>query len=126
MNNLATTWYAAGKLDLALPLLVETLEKRAEAVWRDGLTIREQKRPDAWTTFGTRSLLGASLLGQKKYAAAEPLLQAGYEGLKQHREQIPAASKLRLVEAAQRLVDLYQAWDQPEAAVRWRETVEAA
>ena len=42
-----------------------------------------------WTTFNTKSLLGASLLGQKKYAEAEPLLVAGYSGLKQREAKIP-------------------------------------
>ena len=40
--------------------------------------------------------MGATLLGQKKYAEAEPLLLAGYEGMKQREAKIPAAGKIRL------------------------------
>ncbi len=34
-------------------------------------------------------MLGGCLLGQKKYAEAEPLLVAGYEGSMQREDQIP-------------------------------------
>ena len=53
-------------------------------VWaRECLLIREKTEPDAWTTFNTKSLLGGSLLGQKNYSGAEPLLLAGYEGMQE-------------------------------------------
>jgi hypothetical protein len=35
-------------------------------------------------------MLGASLLGQKHYADAEPLLLKSYEGMKAHEKTIPA------------------------------------
>ena len=57
---------------------------------REVLAIREKVRPDAWTTFNTKSMLGEALLGQKRYAEAEPLLLAGYRGMK---EREPAASR---------------------------------
>ena len=41
------------------------------------MTIRESKPPDEWRTFEARSLLGAAMFGQQKYAEAE-LLLAGY------------------------------------------------
>ena len=41
----------------------------------------ENTQPDVWTTFNTQSLLGGAP-GQKKFAEAEPLLLAGYEGMK--------------------------------------------
>ncbi len=40
------------------------------------LAIREKTQPEDWSTFNTRSTLGGSLLGQKRYAAAEQLLPA--------------------------------------------------
>jgi hypothetical protein len=54
----------------------------AEPLLREFLTICAKQEPDAWTTFNTMSLLGGALLGQKKYADAEPLLVKGYEGMK--------------------------------------------
>src|SRR5262249_41361166 len=56
----------------------------AEAILRECLQISVQKEPDSWKTANTRSLLGESLLGQKKHAQAEPLLLEAYRVLKRH------------------------------------------
>jgi serine/threonine protein kinase/tetratricopeptide (TPR) repeat protein len=92
----------------------------AEPVLRECLAIREKFQPDGWPTFNVRSLLGGSLLGQKKYAEAEPLLLSGYEGLKAREAQIAAPGRPRLPEAGERLVKLYEAWGQPQKAHEWR------
>jgi hypothetical protein len=42
--------------------------------------LREKQLPDDWRTFNSRSILGGTGLGQKKYADAEPFLLSGYEG----------------------------------------------
>ena len=60
---------------------------QAESLAREALAILEKQRPDDWFTFDTRSLLGGGLLGQQKYADAEPLLLQGYEGMKAQRVQ---------------------------------------
>src|SRR5262249_61006571 len=70
----------------------------AEPYLRECLAIREAKEPDAWTTFDTRLMLGGSLLGQQKSAAAEPLLVAGYDGLKRRADKLPTEAKARLPE----------------------------
>ena len=44
-------------------------------------------------------MLGCSLLGQKKYADAEPLLKEGYDGMKRREETIPPEAIVRLTEA---------------------------
>ena len=77
-------------------------------------------QPDVWTTFNTRSLLGGSLLGQGKYAEAEPLIVSGYEGMKAREAKIPAPSKPRLHQAAERVVRLYEAWGKPDKVREWR------
>ena len=93
---------------------------------RECLLIREKTEPDAWTTFHTQSLLGGSLLGQKHYAAAEPLLLSGYEGMKAREAKIPPAGNPRLSEALERLVQLYDAWGKPEQAAAWRKRLQEA
>src|SRR5438093_932363 len=55
-NNLARAYNAAG------------LFAKSEPILREGLAIRERTQPDNVWTFSTRSQLGGSLLGQKKYA----------------------------------------------------------
>ena len=87
---------------------------------RDCLKVRAQKQPDDWTTFNTRSMLGGSLLGQKQYAEAEPLLLEGYQGMKQREQHIPKPGKPRLSEALDRLIELYDAWGKKDEAAKWR------
>src|SRR5262249_9587814 len=87
---------------------------QAEPLLRESLAIREKKQPDDWSTFNSQSMLGGSLLGQKKYAEAEQMLLKGYEGLKK-REGIP-----RIPQALDRLVELYTATNKPDEAKKWR------
>src|SRR5262249_6285603 len=62
------------KYELASTLLRLGRLAEAEQQYRDVLAAREKKEPEAWTTSLTRSRLGECLVGQKKYADAEPLL----------------------------------------------------
>ena len=90
----------------------------AEPLAREWLAIREKEMPDDWLTSNARSLLGSSLLGQKKYAEAEPLLVAGHEGMKQREAKIPLEVRAtRLKEALQRLVQLYEATGKRDKAI---------
>jgi non-specific serine/threonine protein kinase/serine/threonine-protein kinase len=117
----------AGALaQLGSNLLRQHKHADAEKALRDCLAIREKTEPDAWTTSNTRSMLGAALLGQKHYADAEPLLRVGYEGMKLREAKIPPQAKVRLSEALQRLVQLYDAWGKPDEAARWRKELDAA
>src|SRR5262249_4647838 len=97
----------------------------AEVLLRDCLKAREKNEPDAWTTFSTRSLLGGALLAQKKYADAEPLLLAGYEGMKEREAKMPAAAKSRLIEALDRLVQVCEAAGKPDEATKWKKELDA-
>jgi hypothetical protein len=92
----------------------------AEPILRECLAICEKSQPDDWDTSNTRSLLGGSLMGQKKFAEAEPLILAGYEGMKAREAKIPVPSKPRLIEAADRVVQLYEAWGKNDKAAEWR------
>jgi serine/threonine protein kinase/tetratricopeptide (TPR) repeat protein len=97
----------------------------AEAPARRALAIRLDRHPDHWTRFDALSLLGASLAGQGKFAEAEPMLLEAYNGLKERQERIPYLwRKKRPAEAAQRLVDLYEAWGRKGQADEWRKRVE--
>ena len=48
----------------------------------------------------------------------------GFKGMNERKDQIPAAGKARLTEAAKRLVDLYKARGRPEEAARWKSELE--
>jgi hypothetical protein len=150
MNNLAWGYEAADKIDLALPLYEETLElvkpkfgsghtitlrvmnsvarcyvrsgqfARAEPLLRKCLALGGTRVYEEWRIFETKSMLGAALLGQKKYSEAEPLLLAGYQGMKEREATMTRPSKVRLVESLKRLVQLYEATGNEDKAKEWR------
>ena len=139
MSNLALAYLAARLPEQALPLVgefvagqrkrlgandlrfgnvlasvsLELLKARqfpeAEKLLRECLPLRAKREPDAWTTFGTQSMLGGALLGQKKYADAEPILLAACLGLQEHEATIPANAKFHLTEAEGRLAEVFEA-----------------
>ncbi len=111
---------------MGLDLLKFGQHAEAERLLRQGLAIRAQKISDTWWTFHTHALLGGALLGQKKYADAEPLLVRGYEGMKQREAKIPPRSRPLLTEVLEMLVRLYEATDQNEKADAWRKRLKEA
>ncbi|WP_435012014.1 tetratricopeptide repeat protein (plasmid) [Tundrisphaera lichenicola] len=101
-------------------LLAQRKWAEAEPLLHEALAIRVKDGPDEWTRFNTESLLGGTLLGQQKYAEAEPFLLSGYEGLKSHESKIPAAVKIHLTRAGERVVQLYESSGREEKAAEWR------
>ena len=102
-------------------LLSQKKAAEAELKLRECLAIREKTQSDDWKTFDTKSTLGEALLDQRKFAEAEPLLLAGYEGLKEREDSIPPESRNRLTKALERLAKLYELWGREETAARWRD-----
>jgi eukaryotic-like serine/threonine-protein kinase len=148
-DSLARTYEAARRFADALRLNRESLEQRmaslgpadpatlaslnavgrdylvvspaeAEPLLRQALESREKHAADNWSTFETRGLLGASLLAQKNYAAAEPFLLESYKGLQLRAAKIPAPHQKRIAEAADRIIQLYEAWGKLDKANEWR------
>ena len=107
-------------LALGVNLFRQKRFAEAEARMRACLRIRDNLAPVAWTTFNAKSLLGDALLAQQKYDDAEPLLLSGYEGIKKRQAELPKTEKIRLTEAAERLVQLYTAWGKADQADRWQ------
>lgn len=64
----------------------------------------------------TQSLLGDCLARQKDFAAAETLLLAAYQTL---REAV-SVPPWQVRAAKERIVNLYEAWNKPEQAAAWR------
>jgi hypothetical protein len=103
-------------------LLLEKKWTEAESVLRDCLAACQKQIPDNWRTFNTQALLGGALLGQEKYADAEPLLLAGYAGIKAREQTIPQnfATRSRIPESLDRLIELYTATDKPDEVKKWQ------
>jgi eukaryotic-like serine/threonine-protein kinase len=117
---------AAQLAHIAFTLLQAKAFMEAGQLLRESLAICEKTQPDEWSTFTAKSMLGGALAGQKKYAAAEPLLLAGYQGMKQREAKIPPQGKVRLTEALQRLVQFYEATGKKDEAAKWQKELEAA
>jgi serine/threonine protein kinase len=99
----------------------------AEPLLREALRVRGEEQPNEWMTFETRSLLGAALREQKKYAEAESLLLEGYEGLRRRQFSFFEFEGTRpLTDAAGRLARLYEDWGKPDVAASWRKKLETA
>ncbi len=71
----------------------------------------------------SRLELATTRLQQKRYAEAEPLLLDAYAGLHMHENKVSDASR-RASEALQRLVELYEAWENKDKANEWRKKLD--
>lgn len=98
----------------------------AERSLREIAALYAKTPPDDWRWFEAMTVLGECLASRQKYADAEPLLLAGYEGMKQREKTIPEQGKVRIPEAIERLVQLYEALDKQDEAAKWRKELEAA
>jgi serine/threonine protein kinase len=98
----------------------------AEPLFRESVAIYKKIDADDWHYFSVQRTLGGGLVGLKRYAEAEPLLLAGYDGLKQRLTKVPAPYRATLLsEAAEWLVQLYEATGRPDEAAKWRKELEA-
>jgi eukaryotic-like serine/threonine-protein kinase len=105
---------------LALAYLSQAKIAQSEPLAREAVQFDRKNRADTWQRFRAESLLGASLAGQKKFAEAEPLLLAGYQGMAERKNLMPAFELDHLDRARQWLFQLYKAWGKPEKAAEWR------
>jgi len=106
-------------VDLAMlgsNLLKQAKRSDAEPVLRECLAIRAKAVPDDWSRFSAISLLGGTLLGQGRYTEAEPLIVDGYRVVMNLESKITHAGKPRLSDAAERVVQRYEAWGKLEQA----------
>jgi serine/threonine protein kinase len=101
-------------------LLKQSKWPEAERLLRESLAIREKVIPGEWQRFNSMAMLGGALLGQGRYAEAEPLIVGGYNGMAVRSAKIGAGGRFNLSEAAERVIRLYEAWGKPEKVREWR------
>ncbi len=111
-------------VEVALSALASTLRRQqrfseAEPLYRECLSLREKSCPNAWYTHYTRLLLGATLMGKRKFDEAEPLLISGYEGMREREGSIRERTKI-MTESLQYLAQFYEATSQIEKSAIWR------
>ena len=89
----------------------------AESSLRQALNAREHLYPRTdWRIAQAQSLLGASLLAQKRYSEAEPLLLAAAANLK----PIPGTQDRERLANRARLASLYETMGNPQLAANYR------
>ncbi len=126
----SSTAYCRDLEGLGSNLLKQNKHAAAERIFRECLGLLREKHPEeTHAAYYAQSQLGAALLGQEKYAEAEPLLlgayQAMYSAEKQTGHRFPGASTTdRVTEALERLVHLYDARKTPDEAAKWRKELE--
>ncbi len=114
MTSIAGNW---------LLLSLENQEKyeEAEPMLRQQFADRERENPQSWLTSNTRSRLGRAVLASGQTPEARKLILDGFEQLKARQEEIPFAWRgLRLREAAQRVIDLFEQTGKPAEAQKWK------
>jgi tetratricopeptide (TPR) repeat protein len=108
-------------------LLLETGDySAAEVELRRALAGYEKSGADTWARYHVMTLLGSTLVCQRRFADAEPLLTQGYEGLLRHQATIPESSRADVAAAAERIVAMYQAWGSGAQADMWKQRIAGA
>ncbi len=92
----------------------------AETLLLSSLETRQRLFPDEWRTSYVESLLGEVLADELRFADAEPLMLAGFAGLKAQGSRIPASADVSLRREGESLVKLYAAWGKSAEAESWR------
>jgi tetratricopeptide (TPR) repeat protein/tRNA A-37 threonylcarbamoyl transferase component Bud32 len=132
---------AAARARVLGPKHADTLETR---VWLGVVTLAEGKyreaedelRPtcgtyaevkqQAWQRYACGAWLGESLVGQKRYAEAEPLLLEGYADLKAREASMPSSARGNIERVARWLVRLYDEQGKTEEAAQWKRISESS
>jgi tetratricopeptide (TPR) repeat protein len=87
-----------------------------------GAVVAPDKTPvDSWTWYQCKTILGAALAAQKRYAEAEKLLLDGYLGTSDRLAILPADGLIALDRTGQWIVQLYRDWGKADTANEWRE-----
>jgi hypothetical protein len=111
----------AGDLaSLAHHMIGRSRLSEGEPLAREALSIRRHVTPDGWERCEAMSQLGAALLGQERNREAEALVVGGYQGMKARELQIYAPDRFRLLDAAQKVVRLYESWGRRDLALAWK------
>jgi tetratricopeptide (TPR) repeat protein len=147
VHSLGYLFLQEGDVSKAEPLLVQALEIRRRILSEDNPTVgnsysalsrlriaqgRYAEAQDyaervveiyidslpegSWRTATARGLLGASLAGQRLFERAEPLLVDAYDTVGAARGTDSASARW----FADRLIEMYEAWNRPEEAARYR------
>lgn len=118
-----TLEFAAGGLfivELSQVLVVHRRFAEAGSLAREMLAQWEQKEPEAWQTVAFRVVVGAALLGEKKYQEAEEHLRPGYAALQRLADRVPSSTGGIRIFALGRFERLLIETGRADEAAQWR------
>jgi eukaryotic-like serine/threonine-protein kinase len=108
--------HAPDSLEAARLIAIEAFTYIEEGKLQEGLEvaircwdIRRKLIPDHWSSYHAQSLCGTAMHALGRMAEAEPLLLAGYEGVKSRRDQLQPHQMILLAETLGRLLKFYAA-----------------
>ncbi len=97
--------------------------EEAESLYRRAVTVRQNIHPAPhWRIAEARSRVGYALFRQQRYQEAEALLTDSYTRLSTDKGAIPESAD----RARDWLIELYDAWNRPDDAARYRAQKPAA
>jgi hypothetical protein len=115
----------ASRINVATAEIRQEKFREAEGTLRSVCDTYSSAGLQVWRRYYCQMVLGASLVGQKRLEEAEPLLLAGYRGLKEKEASIPASSKQVIARAAEWLARLYREEGKLELAAQWKNVTPA-
>ncbi len=122
MHGVDSAEYAGELIRVGSLVLQQKNPAAAEPYLRQALAILE-RRPNAGEKLYAQSLLGMVVAGQGRSGEAEPLLVEAYRGMKnfaiEHKREglLPMGREIDTLDC---LVKLYDDWNKPEEAAKWR------
>jgi hypothetical protein len=107
-------------MDLAFAYQAQGKAVERETLAREAMDTFTTKSPDDWQRYRAMALVGASLSGEKKYEAAEPLLVEGYRGMEKLQNGLSVPDRIHLERVREWIVELYRAWGKPSKVEEWQ------
>lgn len=98
----------------------------AESELRGALDAYTEAGLYSWNRYWASAMLGASLVAQHRLAEAEPLLLAGYRGMKEREAKISPANRNIFPKTAEWLSRLYLEQGRPQQAAPWERLAEGS
>src|SRR5262249_54872962 len=95
-------------------------DAEAEPHLRESLRLRTELESEHWNVVKNGLFLAKTLLRQKKYAEAEPLLIEIHAKAGERTDQAPSWERGFPADIADGLIELYTALDKPDEVKKWQ------
>ncbi len=108
------------RIELALIYASEGKYALAEPMVRQALEAVKNAPADNWVRLTAESVMGTTLVGEKRYAEAEPMMLHAYRGMLAGEGRVDAPDRDCVDFTRKWLVKLYEDWGRPDQAAEWK------